>query len=54
MRPVHYEFSLHRAHCGVRLSLKTHQTKNPHSVTCPKCRPGARRDIPEYDRRNGQ
>lgn len=52
MKPVHYEFSLRRAHCGVKLSFKTFATKNPHHVNCPKCAGAAKRDAADYDKRN--
>lgn len=50
LRPVHYEFSWTRAHCGVRLSMKTLATKKPADVNCPKCWPGALRDLEAGDR----
>lgn len=49
-RPVHYEFSVIRAHCGVRLSLKTLATKNPTNVNCPKCWPEALKELKARDR----
>jgi hypothetical protein len=49
-RPMHYEYSYTRAHCGVRLSLKTLATRNPAGVNCPKCWPAALKDLQALDR----